>query len=305
MKDIKKWEGCLMGLACGDAVGASVEFMDRGSFPEVTDMNGGGPFNLPKGYYTDDTIMAVCLAESLIQCKGFNAENQMDRYINWYEYGYNSPTGVCFDIGFTTATALEKYKEDGNPFAGNISMRASGNGGIMRLAPIPMTYKYSQDAAKYSKEMSRTTHASEFCLTCSDIFGSVLWLALHNYSKQEISDYIQVRLFEEPVFKKVPIDVLKPNYMDKTIHEIKGSGFVLESLEAALWCFFKTDNYKDAVLMAVNLGDDTDTTGAIVGQLAGAYYGIDSIPLNWREQIYNHDGLIQLSRQLYDMSCIE
>lgn len=302
MERIDRWRGCLLGLAIGDAVGASVEFLERGTFPEVTDMNGGGPFCLKKGYYTDDTIMAVCLAQSLVEKKAFDPENQMNRYVNWYEYGYNSPTGVCFDIGGTTAAALRKYQMTGNPYAGSRDSRSSGNGGIMRMAPIPMFYKDMDQVVEYSKKMSSTTHASAVCLSCAEIFARAIKRALMGYDKDYILKDIYVIIESDNCLKNMKTTTLKEGFHTKHINDIKGSGYVLESLEAALWCFFNTDTYEQAVLKATNLGNDTDTTAAIVGQLAGAYYGVEAIPKKWRDVIYNYDELVYLSDNLYILS---
>jgi len=137
----KRFEGCLLGLACGDALGAAVEFQPPGSFLPLTDLVGGGPFNLAPGQWTDDTAMALCLADSLVRCNGFDARDQMERYCRWRDEGLWSSTGVCFDIGYTTAAALRRFEQNGDPYAGSTNPLTSGNGSLMRLAPIPMFYK--------------------------------------------------------------------------------------------------------------------------------------------------------------------
>lgn len=299
MNDLKKWQGCLMGLAVGDAVGASVEFKERGTFKSVTDMNGGGPFNLPKGYYTDDTIMALCLADSLLYSDGFDPKDQMNRYVNWMDFGHRSPTGTCFDIGSTTYNALDDYKFRGNPYAGNTSNYSSGNGAIMRMAPIPMFFKTAEEVLYFANRMSATTHGSPFCLESAELFANVLHLALEGYSKEYILEVVYAYIDKSQSIKCVATNVFKHGFHLKHVDDIKGSGFVLESLEASLWCFFNTANYKDAVLKATNLGDDTDTTAAITGQLAGAFYGIDDIPDKWVKQIYNYQEILDISDKLF------
>lgn len=299
MSDLKKWQGCLMGLAVGDAVGASVEFKERGTFKPVTDMNGGGPFKLPKGYYTDDTIMALCLADSLLYSDGFDPKDQMNRYVNWMDFGHRSPTGTCFDIGSTTYNALDDYKFRGNPYAGNTSNYSSGNGAIMRMAPIPMFFKTMDEVMLYSKQMSSTTHGSPFCLLSAELFSMTVKLALLGFSKDHILKEAINYIDNNDTLYNSKLTVLNTDFYKKSIDEIKGSGFVLESLEASLWCFFNTDNYKDAVLKATNLGDDTDTTAAITGQLAGAYYGIDDIPEKWVKQIYEYQEILDISDRLF------
>jgi ADP-ribosyl-[dinitrogen reductase] hydrolase len=137
---LDRQRGCLLGLACGDAVGTTVEFSARGSFPPMTDMVGGGPFRLPVGAWTDDTSMALCLATSLVEKNGFDAHDQMTRYCQWYQNGYLSSTGRCFDIGLTVRGALARFQKSGEPFSGSTDPQAAGNGCIMRLAPVPMFY---------------------------------------------------------------------------------------------------------------------------------------------------------------------
>jgi ADP-ribosylglycohydrolase len=153
--------GALLGLAVGDALGATVEFMSPGSFAPVTDMIGGGPHRLQPGEWTDDTSMALCLAESLVECGGFDATDQMRRYVQWYREGYMSSTGSCFDIGNTTRAALHRFERDDEPFAGSTDPRSAGNGSIMRLAPVPIYYHHDPRAAiSYAADSSRTTHAA-------------------------------------------------------------------------------------------------------------------------------------------------
>ena len=137
---LDRYRGCLIGLAVGDAIGTTVEFKPRVSFDPVTDMVGGGCFNLEPGQWTDDTSMALCLSESLVEKNGFDAFDQMQRYLKWYRTGYRSSTGTCFDIGGTTAEALRKFEKTDDPFSGSTDSHSSGNGSLMRLAPVPMFF---------------------------------------------------------------------------------------------------------------------------------------------------------------------
>ncbi|MCS6814108.1 MAG: ADP-ribosylglycohydrolase family protein, partial [Cyanobacteria bacterium] len=160
-----RFRGCLLGLAVGDAVGTTVEFQTRGSFQPLTDMVGGGPFKLQPGQWTDDTSMALCLATSLLEQGEFDAADQMNRYLDWYEHGYFSSTGQCFDIGNTVRQALLQYKSSGNPFSGSTHPYSAGNGCIMRLAPIPMRYFPNRyQAIHFAGESSRTTHGAAECI---------------------------------------------------------------------------------------------------------------------------------------------
>lgn len=301
ISSIEKFRGCLLGLAAGDAVGTTVEFQSRGSFTPLVDMVGGGPFDLQPGQWTDDTSMALCLAISLVQRQTFDATDQMARYFDWYAQGYLSSTGYCFDIGNTVRQALDRYKTTGDPFSGADHPRSAGNGCLMRLAPIPMFFFPDRDRVQhFSAESSRTTHAASECLASSRLFGDMLYRALAGASKTEI-------LFDHPPdlldlsLSATILAIAAGDYRDKSIDQIRGSGYVVESLEAALWCFWTTDTYEQAILTAANLGDDADTTAAICGQIAGAYYGETGIPDRWLNQLTMRDRIAELAEQLYEL----
>jgi ADP-ribosyl-[dinitrogen reductase] hydrolase len=295
MNSSERFRGCLLGLAAGDAVGTTVEFQQRGSFPPVTDMVGGGPFNLEPGQWTDDTSMALCLATSLVEMGGFDAADQMSRYYDWYENGYLSSTGTCFDIGNTVSQALQQYKISGNPFSGSTHPRAAGNGCLMRLAPVPMFYFPDRDRVlHFSGESSRTTHGAAECVDASRLFGEMLFRALAGSSKTDILFDSDPEIISAPSIQAIAAGA----YRDKTIDEVRGTGYVVDSLEASLWCFWTTDTYEQAILAAANLGDDADTTAAICGQVAGAYYGESGIPTHWLEQLTMRDEITELADRL-------
>lgn len=274
--------GCLLGLATGDAVGTTVEFRPRGTFTPLNDMIGGGPFNLKPGQWTDDTSMALCLGYSLVECGGFDAHDQMTRYVRWWREGYLSSTGRCFDIGVTVSGALSSFQQSGDPFAGSTDPRKAGNGCIMRLAPVPLFYYPDIDEAeRYAAESSRTTHGAAECLDASRLFARMLVRALCGESKAEI---LAADAGGFTGAAKVGA-IAAGEYRSKSVLQIRGSGYVVDCLEAALWCFARTENFADAVLMAANLGDDADTTAAVCGQIAGAYYGESGIPAAWREKL--------------------
>ncbi|EJL89244.1 ADP-ribosylglycohydrolase [Polaromonas sp. CF318] len=301
MEDWERYQACLLGLACGDAVGTTVEFMSRGSFEAVTDMGGGGPFDLRPGEWTDDTSMALCLAASLVHCHGFNPTDQMNRYCNWRSIGYMSSNGRCFDIGITVATALNRYLLTKDPFAGQSDPRTAGNGALMRLAPIPMFYRQSEaDTFRFAGESTRTTHGAQEAIECSRLFGLQLRAALIGATKEAIL----ATTVPEPLSAKVAA-IAAAKFINKPREAIKGSGYCVEALEAALWCFAHTASFEEAILAAANLGDDADTTAAICGQIAGAHYGIRSIPPGWLERLAMReeiellaDGLLKASRAL-------
>jgi ADP-ribosyl-[dinitrogen reductase] hydrolase len=292
---IDRFRGALIGLAVGDAIGTTVEFRPRGSFEPVTDMLGGGPFQLQPGQWTDDTSMALCLATSLAECGGFDAGDQMQGYVRWYREGYMSATGRCFDIGNATRDALNRFERRGEPFAGSTDPQSAGNGCLMRLAPVPMAYFGDIDkAGEFSAESSRTTHGALECIEASRLFGRMLHRALAGFDKAAILSGDADSLWQAPAIAAIA----EGAYAEKAEGAISGSGYVVHSLEAALWCFERTESYAEAVLMAVNLGEDADTTAAICGQLAGAHYGYAAIPESWRQRVSMHDTIISLAESL-------
>ena len=274
---IHRARGALLGLGVGDAVGTTVEFKPRGTCEPLTDMVGGGPFRLAPGQFTDDTSMALCLGASLTE-KGFDLHDQMTRYTRWASEGYMSSNGRCFDIGIATRGALQRFQRDWNPLAGSTDPHSAGNGCIMRLAPIPIRYMDQPElAVRYSEEQAQTTHRAPECLGASRLFGEILVRALQGKPKEEV-------LAPHALAGKLSVKleaIGQGRYRLKSREAIRGTGYVVDSLEATLWCFAQTDNFRDCVLMAANLGDDADTTAAQAGQLAGAFYGESGIPAGW------------------------
>jgi len=259
-----------------------VEFKKRGTFAPVVDLVGGGPFNLKPGEWTDDTSMALCLAASLIETGQFDPTDQMKRYLKWHETGYLSSNGRCFDIGITVKKALERFGETGDPFSGPTDPYSAGNGSLMRLAPVPIFYYPDREKIQhYAKESSRTTHGAEECLDACRLFGDMLFLALSGASKRDVLSGSGPDLVKSKNLK----DIALGESFNKKDNKIKGSGYVVDCLEAALWCFNGTKTFEEAVLKAANLGDDADTTAAVCGQIAGAHYGESGIPKRWLERL--------------------
>ena len=288
---LERAQGALLGLAIGDAIGTTVEFKPRGTFKPLTDMVGGGPFGLRPGEFTDDTSMALCLAASLAD-KGFDLHDQISRYVRWYREGYMSSNGRCFDIGIATRGALDRFVRTGNPRAGSTDPNSAGNGCLMRLAPVPIWFAGDPaQAVALSEEQARTTHQAPECLAASRLFGEILVRALRGLDKADI-------LAPGELAGRLPakVDAISHGrYRRKTREAIRGTGYVVDSLEATLWCFAQTENYRDCVLLAANLGDDADTTAAQAGQLAGAYYGMQAIPAPWRDRIVLRDTMLELA----------
>ena len=292
---IERAEGCLLGLACGDAVGTTVEFHRRGTFPPLTDMVGGGKFRLRKGEWTDDTAMALCLAESLLDMGGFDPRDQMQRYLRWANDGYNSCRSYAFGIGKTVVAALSRFHRTGDPFSGSDDPRSSGNGSLMRLASIPIFFAddYSR-CLDYAELGSRTTHAAPECIASCRYLAHAIHRALAGEGEKS-------RLLPSPDTVGLPpgmSHIADQAFRHKCAEHIRGSGYVVESLEAALWAFWHTDDFRSAVLAAANLGDDADTTAAICGQLAGAYYGVGGIPADWIVSLCENERIRGLARRL-------
>jgi ADP-ribosylglycohydrolase len=252
-------------------------------------MVGGGPFHLQAGEWTDDTSMALCLAESLVERGGFDARDQMERYVRWWREGYLSSNGRCFDIGMTVRAALARFERDGEPVAGSTDPKSAGNGSIMRLAPVPLVYaRRPREAIARSAESSRTTHGAPTAVDACRYLGGLIVGAVAGVPKDELlaPRYAPV----EGSWEADPLDpeideIARGSFKETEPPEIVGSGFVVRSLEAALWALWTTDTFRDGCLRAANLGDDADTTAAVYGQLAGAMYGVEAIPREWRERL--------------------
>ena len=290
---VNRARGALLGLACGDAIGTTVEFEPRGSFAPLTDMVGGGPFNLLAGQWTDDTSMALCLASSLIE-NGFDLRDQMNRYVRWKKHGYMSSNGRCFDIGNATSDALDEFIHNGTVLAGSTDPDDAGNGSIMRLAPVPIHYLNTPEVAlERCVEQSRTTHQAPECLMACRLLGEVLIRALQGRSKDDILAPSEQMQPLTPTLKLIAKGDYKVNN-----NNIRGTGYVVQSLEAAFYCFWSTHNFKDCVLMAANLGEDADTTAAIAGQIAGAHYGETGIPAQWLKKLTLAQEIGQWAEQL-------
>ena len=289
-----KFEGALVGLAVGDAVGTTLEFKPRGTFIPITDMEGGGPFRLNKGEWTDDTSMALCLANSLLSKKGFDPTDQMNRYCNWWRVGYMSSTGDCFDIGGTVMNALDNFIENSEPFSGSIEKDMAGNGSLMRLAPIPIFYASNRELAiKYAGKSSRTTHGAAECIDSCQLFTDLIIEAYTATSKEAIFEQSNY----QPYAPKVT-SIANQEFLSKSYLELTGSGYVIESLESALWCFMNSTSFEEAILLSANIGNDADTTAAICGQIAGAYYGFSGIPEKWSSAIVMANEIRQWANEL-------
>ncbi len=299
-----RFRGCLLGLACGDALGAPIEFLMPDNFHPVTEFRGGGVFAVQPGQWTDDTSMALCLADSLIRCRGFNAVDQMNRYLLWYREGYLSSAGVCFDIGSTTRESLESFGRTGEPFSGPTTEGTAGNGCLMRLAPIPMFFVRNPAMAIEKSALSaRTTHGAALCLDACRYFASLMIRALAGEEKEALLTP-QRWVYGKRLCSDIQA-IADGSFHRKEPPAIRGSGYIVESLEAALWAFRKGSDFVDCVRRAANLGEDTDTTAAICGQLAGAHYGESAIPPEWLNKLHWTGKIRLMADQLYSLAMAE
>ncbi|MEL7004058.1 MAG: ADP-ribosylglycohydrolase family protein [Bacteroidota bacterium] len=296
-------KGALLGLAIGDALGTTLEFRDRGTFTPITDIVGGGPFNLPIGYWTDDTSMALCLGQSLIDKQGFDVCDQMEKYCDWWQNGYYSSTGRCFDIGYTTRGALLAYKETGQAISDRTSRDLAGNGSIMRLSPVPIFYQNNLDeSVKRAGISSKTTHSAPQSISGCQYMSFLLVMAISGRSKEELLDsHLNHPIWQNYDLDSTIIDIAKGDYQYKVESQIKTTGYVVDTLEAAMWAFYMTDTFEEGALKIVNLGGDADTTGAVYGQIAGAYYGASGIPSDWLSKLYMCQEIERMAVDLYNL----
>lgn len=280
--------GSLLGLAVGDALGAAIEFQPKPRFAKLEDMMSGGPHHLQRGQWTDDTAMALALADSLIAVPELDASDLMRRFLEWRDTGAYSCTGVCFDIGNQTSTALERFRREGDPLAGSTDPEASGNGALMRLAPVSIRHWRDRDSLlRVAGLQTCTTHGSPATIAASRGFAEMLAEAIAGTRLPEI-------------LASTVADGIEGGWRGLHRDVIAGSGWVVRSLQAAVWAVSRTTDFRAAVLLAANLGEDADTTAAIAGQLAGAIYGAAGIPAGWLAALAWREGIEDTAGRLFD-----
>ena len=266
-------------------------------------MNGGGPFRLLAGQWTDDTSMALCLADSLLACQGMDLADQCERYLSWRDNGTNSATGDCFDIGNTVSSALASYRASGDPHSGPTDKYSAGNGSIMRLAPVPLYFHQAEplEILARCEESSLTTHGSSESIWGCRLLGILITRALRCEDKAELLAFPQ-ELISKSVHGGLKSDgiqrIIDGSWGQLEPPDIAGTGYVVKSLEAAIWAFAKAKDYEHGALLAANLGDDADTTCAIYGQIAGAFWGETGIPDSWLQKLAWRDKIGDLALQL-------
>ena len=289
--------GALLGLACGDAVGTTLEFQRPGTFTPIDDMVGGGPFDLEAGQWTDDTSMALCLAESLLDTGGMDLADQMRRYGLWNDRGHLSSTGRRFDIGVTVSTQLARFARTGEPIEPHVDQEAAANGSLMRLAPVPIRWHSDPgEAAERSGESSRPTHAADRPVDACRLMGAMIAALIGGTPWADVSG---PSFWQWGELHPQVAAIAAGGWRGKEPPAIRGTGFCIAALEAAVWAVDGADDVRSAVLRAANLGDDADTTAAIAGQLAGARWGASGIPDAWASKVTLHDRIVAMAEGLH------
>lgn len=299
-----RFQGSLIGLAVGDALGATNQFLRPGSFAPISDLVGGGSFSLLAGQWTDDTSMALCLATSLLECEQFNPKDQLSRYVRWWRQGYMSCTKQCYDIGGTTSAALSRFVKTQVEYCGSDRPNSAGNGSLVRLAPVVLYFaRHPQQALEYAMLSSKTTHAYPTCLDACRYLASLILGCLNGTSKNEI---LSENFEPLPDYWKqhpmgAPMSHLRTGaYQLKSAKDLRGNGYVINSLETALWAFATSNTFEEGALKAVNLGEDSISTGSIYGQLAGAYYGVQGIPEKWVHRLEQHHYIEEIANRIFE-----
>ena len=287
--------GAFVGLAVGDAVGTTLEFCARDAQPRLEDMVGGGPFDLPPGTWTDDTSMALALADSLAATDhdAVDCRDLMDRFVRWWQQGTYSPVGRCFDIGNATRGALTRYRATGDPLAGSTAPQTAGNGSLMRLAPVALRFLLDRPRLiAAAADQSRTTHAADEAVDACRAFAALLADAIAGSPRAEL---LAPRTFDgAPGIARI----LAGSWRGRARDTIRSSGYVVHTLEAAIWSVARTADFRGAVLLAANLADDADTVAAVTGQLAGAIHGLSDIPEPWLARLAWRDRLVEAAQRL-------
>ena len=299
---LSRARGALVGLAVGDAVGTTNEFKVAGTFKPITDMVGGGPFLLKPGQWTDDTSMALCIADSLLTMGHYDSFDVMERYQRWFSKGYRSSTDRCFDIGGQVRAALFDFEHEQRvPVTAERSNRA-GNGAIMRLAPVVIAgfeHREIREIVVTAGLSARETHYSVEAEAATEVFAALLVGALLGWAPEHI---INVGWASTgPAFDEMAARVISTDPAERASWESETSGYIVHGLRLAVHGLLDFPSFKDATLAIANMGGDSDTNAAIYGQLGGAFYGIEAIPASWRSTLHQGEEIDALARALVDL----
>ena len=279
--------GCFWGLVVGDALGAPIEFYPRDRHTEVRDMISGGKFNLPVGGWTDDTSMALCLAHSLIKDRNLDSADLLNRFWGWASKNEHCSGSRAIGFGQNTLRSLSRFNRTGQLVASSNGRSSDGNGTIMRLAPLPIVHNDNLNALRQlARTQSYTTHASEKAADCCELLSIILHQIFQGVPFKE-----SYRAAQNTAWNPEVIALSNGDWAQKNRDEISSEGYVVHTLEAALWSIHTTHSFEEALIKAVNLGHDADTVGAVTGQIAGALYGVQNIPARWKDALVKSDHL--------------
>ncbi len=294
----ERFQGALSGLAVGDALAVHTQFRKPGTFPPVGDLLGGGPFDLPRGAWTDDTAMALLLAESLAEREGFDAHDQVQRFARWQREGYGSATGQCVGISANVARSLATAQYKQQPFSGSHDPGQLDKDPLSRVAPVVMFF-FADVATAMTRaaEAARLTAQAPMVLDCVRLLAAMIHQALSGRDKAAVLRPPR-ELWITPSTRPEVLAVYEGSYTRRSPPDINGGGHVVQALEAALWAFHRSANFRDGALAAANLGRDSDVVAATYGQLAGAHYGVSAIPGIWRNSLMKQEVVLETADRL-------
>ena len=294
----------IIGHAVGDAMGIPTEFSKREELLKnpVLEMIDSPDLGLPAGSWSDDTAMEIATIDSFIHKKCFDYKDIMDRWVKWINESEYTSTGVTFDIGRTCLKAIKKYCNGSAPLqCGSTSINENGNGSLMRILPVAL-YAYMRNLddisiQRLTDEMSSLTHAHEVSRLGCYIYVQFVICLLKEYEKEDAYRYVQDLDYSSYNVNSINLytRILDGQIEGQILDDIKSTGYIVDTLECVLWIFMNARNYKEAILASTNIGGDTDTIGAIVGSMAGIYYGIDSIPSKWLDKLQRKEYLVELT----------
>ena len=287
--------GTLVGLAVGDAMGAPYEFLAKGRYTPTKEYNTGGVHNVSIGEWTDDTSMALCLAQSLIERKCFDPIDQMEKYLNWYTGGYMGTRETCFDIGNSTVKSIIDFELNRNIFSKVTRNDESGNGTIMRLAPIPMFFTDYIMLLEFAKKSSLTTHKSPEAYKCAILLAEIIRNCYLETDK--------IKILENTKYLKEVLgyDLSELYVGEEGFYPTIPTGYCIDTLQCAIQGFLYFDNFVSGLMYCISLGDDTDTVGAVYGQIAGAYYGLSEIPDYYKQNLMQYNKILDIGNKLVDL----
>ena len=294
---LSRARGALVGLAVGDALGTTNEFQPAGSFEPITDMVGGGVFDLEPGQWTDDTSMALCLADSLLAQGRYDSFDVMERYDRWRKDGYRSSTGTCFDIGNQVMRSLWDFEVNQRVPRTAQRTTSAGNGAIMRLAPVVIAgfeHREIREIVATAGLSARETHYSVEAEAATEVFAALLgWAPEHIINVGWAST--------GPAFDEMAARVISTDPAERAAWEKDTSGYIVHGLRLAVHGLLDFGSFDEAVLAIANMGGDADTNAAIYGQLGGAHFGVEAIPASWRSTLHQGEEIDALARALVDL----